>query len=60
MRAAARRRRAATRWGSPRELARAWGSRRPTTTRLGVPPARRAWGSACQGPRRRDDPNDRS
>ncbi|KAB1988740.1 hypothetical protein F8144_11820 [Streptomyces triticiradicis] len=34
--------------------------RRPTTTPLGVPPARRARGSACQTPRLRTDPNGRS
>ncbi|MER5217330.1 hypothetical protein ABT063_44100 [Streptomyces sp. NPDC002838] len=38
VRPAARRRRESTRWGLPRERIRAWGSRRPTTTRqTGVP-----------------------
>ncbi|WP_404818912.1 hypothetical protein [Streptomyces phaeolivaceus] len=40
VRAAARRRRASTRWGYlPLERSREWGSRRVTTTRLGVPHA---------------------
>lgn len=38
---------------------RARGSQRPTTTPLGAPPARRAWGRACQTSRLRHDPPDR-